>query len=132
MIPEQKLLEATYTAFNSRNIKSALQHMHADVKWPNGLEGGYVRGHAEVRSYWTRQWIMLDPKVEPVEFKLDDNGRVVVEGHQIVRDLCGNIVSDRMVTHAFTIEEGLIRTMEITKHAPEMQAGHVYSNDDSQ
>jgi len=26
------------------------------VDWPNGMEGGRVHGHAEVRAYWTRQW----------------------------------------------------------------------------
>jgi hypothetical protein len=128
MIPEQQLLKPLYTAFNTRNIHSALRFMHEDVKWPNGLEGGFVHGHAEVRSYWTRQWILLDPHVEPVEFRIDDAGLVVVEGHQIVRDLAGNIISDRMVTHAFTIEEGLIRTMEIRKHAPEIQSGHAQTD----
>jgi hypothetical protein len=32
------------------------------------MEGGFVRGHDGVRSYWTRQWQVLDPTVEPLVF----------------------------------------------------------------
>ena len=39
--------------------------MHPDVIWPNGMEGGTVVGHAAARAYWTRQWGLIDPRVEP-------------------------------------------------------------------
>ncbi len=107
------LLRKTYTAFNSRDIDSCLANMQPDVAWPNGMEGGIVHGHAGVREYWTRQWGLVDPHVEPVNFDLDEAGRVVVEVHQVVRNLSGEILLDRMVEHVYTIEGGLIRTMEI-------------------
>jgi SAM-dependent methyltransferase len=40
-----RLLENAYRAFNARAIDSALATMHADVEWPNGMEGGSVHGH---------------------------------------------------------------------------------------
>ena len=46
--------------------------MHADVDWPDGMEGGREVGHEAVRAYWTRQFGMLDSKVEPTGFSSDD------------------------------------------------------------
>ena len=83
------------------------------VDWPNGMEGGRVHGHEGVREYWTRQWKMINPHVEPVKFNLDHTGRVVVGVRQVVRDLSGNVLQDRMVDHVYSMEGGLIRSMEI-------------------
>ena len=69
-----------------------------DVIWANGMEGGHVHGRDEVRSYWTREWTMIDPHVEPVAFAHGAKGEVVVEVHQLVRDLNGNLLADRSVT----------------------------------
>ena len=110
---QMSLLRKAYTAFNARDIDSALATMQPDVAWPNGMEGGMVHGHAGVRGYWTRQWGLIDPQVEAVTFDLDEAGRVVVGVHQVVRNLSGESLLDRMVEHVYTIEDGLIRTMEI-------------------
>jgi hypothetical protein len=107
------LLRNAYAAFNARDIDSALATMQPDVAWPNGMEGGVVQGHAGVREYWIRQWGLIDPHVEPVRFDLDEAGRIVVGVHQTARNLSGEILLDRMVEHVYTIEGGLIRTMEI-------------------
>ena len=77
------------------------------------MEGGYVRGREGVRSYWTRQWAMIDPHVEPVEFSIGSEGKIVVEVHQIVRDLEGDVLADQMVGHIFQIENGLVRQFDI-------------------
>lgn len=81
----------------------------------NGLEGGYVHGHEAVRDYWTRQWTLIDPRVEPRRFTTDDAGRIVVDVHQIVRDLTGRVMSDQMVQHVYEIKDGLVERMEIRK-----------------
>jgi hypothetical protein len=110
---ERDLLTHVYDAFNRRDIDSILVRMHPDVEWPNGMESGWVHGQDGVRAYWIRQWGMVDPHVEPVRFESDDQGRVVVSVHQIVRDLTGAILLDRMVQHVYAIEDSLIRRMEI-------------------
>lgn len=111
----KELIKQAYTAFNARNIDAVLQVMHSDVNWPNGWEGGYVIGHDEVRSYWTRQWNEIDPIVEPVTFKEIEHGQIDVEVHQIAKDLQGNVLFDGIVRHIYTIEDGLIKSMEIEK-----------------
>jgi SnoaL-like domain len=106
-------MKAMYKAFNDRDIDTVLAVMHPDVDWPNGMEGGRVHGHQGVRAYWTRQWSMINPKVYPVHVGEDDLGRTVVDVHQLVRNLEGVIVLDQMVRHAYVMENGLIKSMEI-------------------
>ena len=115
MTAERRLLEDAYDAFNARDIDAALDAMHVDVEWPNGMEGGSVYSHDGVRDYWTRQWDLIDPHVEPLRFETDEAGRVVVDVHQVVRDRNGNIMVDEIVQHVYLIEEGLVRSMEIQK-----------------
>jgi hypothetical protein len=109
----RKLLEDAYSAFNARNIDAALAAMHPDVTWPNGTEGGYLHGHEEVRDYWSRQWRMIDPEVAPMALARDPSGRVIVDVRLVVRDLTGRVQADEVVQHAFTIEGGRVRAMEI-------------------
>jgi hypothetical protein len=111
----QDLIKKAYSAFNTRDIDTVLLALHPEVRWSNGWEGGYVNGHEEVRSYWTRQWKELDPIVEPVSIKEKQNREIEVVVHQIVKDLQGNILFDGTVKHIYTIENGLIKNMEIEK-----------------
>jgi ketosteroid isomerase-like protein len=107
------LLKRLYARFNARDIEAVLAMMHRDVMWANGMEGGHVHGHDGVREYWTRQWAMIDPHVEPVSFATLADGATAVEVHQTVRDLNGSILSDKMVRHIFRIEDSLIRRFDI-------------------
>ena len=113
MITERRLLEKAYAAFNARDIERALAAMHADVEWPNGMEGGSVYCHGGVRDYWSRQWGLISPHVEPLRFSPDEAGRIVVDVRQIVRDRAGNIMADEMVQHVYLFEDGLVRSMKI-------------------
>lgn len=109
----QEILLAAYREFNARHIDGVLALMQPDVAWPNGWEGGYVHGHEQVRDYWTRQWAVLDPHVEPVEIRPEADGRVTVMVHQVVRDREGKLLADVMVRHVYSLREGLIERMEI-------------------
>ena len=113
MAQENVLMTKVYQDFNNRKIREVLSTMQPDVQWPNGWEGGYVYGHDEVAKYWTRQWNEIDPRVEPLQFTLLDNGQLEVEVHQVVRDLKGAVLSDGMVKHIYTFTNGLIAKMEI-------------------
>lgn len=113
MQTDRELLISAYANFNARKIDAVLETMHPDVDWPNGMEGGRVHGHQSVREYWTRQWTLIDPHVEPVNFRTDENGRTIVMVHQVVRSLEGDVIVDQMVQHSYLIEGGLIRRMDI-------------------
>jgi ketosteroid isomerase-like protein len=108
----ENLLRRAYAAFNARNIDRALAVMHPDVDWPNGMEGGRELGHDAVRDYWTRQFGAIDSHVEPESFEEVD-GKIVVEVHQVVRDVNGALLSDQQVEHVYTLRDGLIARMDI-------------------
>lgn len=110
-------LTTLYAAFNRRDIDQALASMTPDVDWPNGMEGGRVHGPDDVRAYWTRQWGMLDPHVEPVRVDEDAIGNTVVDVHQVVRDLSGHILKDEIVQHVYSFRGDLIERMDIRKPA---------------
>ena len=109
----QDLIKKAYSAFNSRDIDSALSTFHAKVEWPKAFEGGYVSGHDDVRKYWTRQWTEINPKVEPVGFIERPNGTFEITVLQKVKDLKGNLIFDGIVKHIITIQDNLFRRMDI-------------------
>lgn len=113
MSDEREVLEGAYRDFNARKLEAVLGRMCADVEWPNGWEGGYVHGHEGVRDYWTRQWAVLDPHVEPLEITPDNAGRWVVKVHQVVHDREGKLLADQIVYHAYRFRESLIARMDI-------------------
>jgi hypothetical protein len=119
MESRRELLTAIYAAFNRREMERALEWMRADVDWPNGMEGGRVRGRDGVRAYWNRQWDILDPHVEPVRIEDQATGETVVDVHQVVRDLNGNLLKEQMVQHVYSFRDGLIERMEIREPARE-------------
>ena len=95
-------IKKAYSAFNERNIGNALSTMQPDVQWSKAWEGGYISGHDEIKSYWTRQWTEINPKVEPVGFNERENGSLEVKVHQNVKDLQGNVMFDGLVKHIYT------------------------------
>jgi hypothetical protein len=113
MAGEEKLLREMYARFNAREMEAVLAAMHDDVVWANGMEGGHVHGREGVREYWTRQWAIVDPHVDPVSVAQAEDGSFVVEVHQVVHDKEGRLLADRMVGHIFRIEEGSIRRFDI-------------------
>ena len=116
------LLRAAYAAFNARDIDAALATMAPYVAWPKAFKGGFARGHQEVRAYWTEQWSEIDPRVELTSFHPEAGGRILVHVHQVVRDLAGAVVADGHVGHRFTIESGLIQSMEVCPLPPDQGA----------
>jgi ketosteroid isomerase-like protein len=113
MADEVELLRHIYARFNARDMETVLASMREDVIWANGMEGGHVHGRDGVRDYWTRQWAMIDPRVEPVHIRTGPNGELVVDVHQVVHDLEGKLLLDQMVVHIFRFEDGLIRRFDI-------------------
>ena len=110
------LLQSAYDAYNERDLDYLLFLMHPDVDWPNGMEGGRIRGHEAVREYWTRQWDLIDPIVRPQRFELLPDGRIVAHVHHVVRDLDGKIILDQTVQHLYRLDGAQIVSMHI--HEP--------------
>jgi ketosteroid isomerase-like protein len=112
-VDKPAFLTHVYERFNARDMETVLAAMHEDVIWANGMDGGYVNGRDGVREYWTRQWAMVDPRVDPIGFSARSNGETVVRVHQVVRDLSGTLLLDHDVSHIFSIEDSLIKRFDI-------------------
>ena len=109
----QKLISQAYSAFNQRDIDSALVLMSEHVSWPKASEGGRVSGKQEIRDYWTRQWAEFDPRVDVLEVVDGEAGKIDVKVHQLVKNLKGDVLSDTELWHVYTIVNGLIERMDI-------------------
>jgi hypothetical protein len=110
---QQEFIPNLYNAFNRRDIEAVLAMMAEDVKWANGMEGGFVYGRDNVREYWRRQFEVINPQLEILNIKSDADNRAVVTIHQIVKNLSGNLLAEKNVKQIFTFENGLIKTFEI-------------------
>ena len=113
MSSNQQFLQNLYEAFNQGELETIISVMHPDVKWANGVEGGFVYGRDAVREYWTNQYKVIQVQLEILKFETDEHDRNIVTAHQIVRDLQGNLLVDTTVDQIFTIENGLIVLYEI-------------------
>lgn len=118
------LIEEIYSAFNQRDIDGALAWMSPSVNWPKASEGGRVIGKEEIRAYWMRQWKEFDPHVEPIEVTDLNNGKVDVKVHQIVKTLSGDILSDQVLVHVYTMGSDLIERMDISESVTAFGPNH--------
>lgn len=115
-----QLIKRMYDRFNARDIDGVLAELSTDVAWANGMDGGHVHGLEAVRDYWTRQWTVVSPHVEPVAINTMDNDTIAVEVIQSVFDLDGKPLTgqthglkDKTVMHVFRMENGKIVRFDI-------------------
>ena len=113
MSSNRQFLQNIYDAFNNSEIETIISFMRPDVKWANGVEGGFVYGRDAVREYWIGQFKNIQPKLKTLKFETDENNRNVVTVHQVIKSLQGNLLADATVQQIFTIEDGLISLYEI-------------------
>jgi ketosteroid isomerase-like protein len=124
MDDDVKVVERLYQRFNARDIDGVLIALTDDVAWANGMDGGHVHGHEGLREYWTRQWSMIDPHVEPVGFRRAADGGLVAEVVQTILDLEGNPLAgqthglkDKTVGHIFHFRDGKVARFDIADAA---------------
>lgn len=114
------VIKGMYDCFNARDIDGVLAAVADEVAWANGMDGGHVHGHEAVREYWTRQWAVVSPHVEPIAFQQTEDGAVAVEVIQSVFDLNGQPLSgqthglkDKTVMHIFRMDNDKVTRFDI-------------------
>jgi len=113
------IIRELYDRFNARDIDGILGALTDDVAWANAMEGGHVDGHAGVRDYWTRQWAIVSPHVEPVSFDKASDGSIVVEVRQTLFDLEGRPLQetqglrDKTVGHVFRLRGDKVARFDV-------------------
>lgn len=120
MTSDVAVLKLIYDRFNARDIDGVLSMLVEDVVWANGMDGGHVEGREAVRAYWTRQWAIVSPRVEPVSFTEAADGSIVARVLQSVRDLEGKPLRDqthglrdKTVGHVFRLRNGKVARFDI-------------------
>ena len=108
----EHFFQELYKSFNARQIEDVIAYMTEDVKWANGMEGGYVIGHDGVREYWTRQFALISSNVTPLEM-IEDNGKVRVKVHQVVHDMSGQLLMDEILYHNFSLHNDKVSLFDI-------------------
>ena len=101
-----------YENFNERKIEIVISKMADNVKWANGMEGGFVYGHEGVKEYWTRQFKLIKSNVTPLEIEVE-NETAKIKVHQVVYDLNGKLLADELVYHYFQLADNKIVSFEI-------------------
>ena len=119
-----EILKRIYDRFNTRDIDGVLAALADDVVWANGMDGGHVRGHEAVRAYWTHQWTMISPHVEPVGFRQAGDGAVVAEVRQTIRGRDGEALrgqthglETKTVEHVFHLRNDKVSRFDIQDRA---------------
>jgi hypothetical protein len=120
MDADVETLKRLYDCFNARNMDGVVVGLTDDVAWANGMDGGHVHGLEAVREYWTRQWTIVSPTVEPLGFHRMADGGIIAEVRQTIRDLEGKPLqgqthglTDRTVGHVFHFREGKVARFDI-------------------
>lgn len=108
----QSFFKDVYHNFNHRNIDLVIANMTDDVQWANGVDGGYVYGHDGVYEYWTKQFELVSSNVTPLDID-EKNNFVSIKVRQVIHDMNGNVLSDGIVHHFFTLKNGKIARFDI-------------------
>lgn len=109
------MVRRLYERFNARDVDGVLGQLDGEVIWANGMEGGHIVGHDALRDYWTRQWAVISPLVEPISFDRTEPGVVEVEVIQTVHDPQGNLIGkpSMRVGHIFRIRNLRVARFDI-------------------
>jgi hypothetical protein len=110
---DEQVIHQIYNGFNARDMEGVLALLTDDVAWANGMESTHVHGKDAIRDYWTHQWSVIDPHVEPLKIAKAADGFLVVDVHQVVKNLEGQTLIDETVKHAFRLVGGRVQRFDI-------------------
>lgn len=106
--------QSLYGYFNAREIESVLAHLTENVKWANGMDGGFIYGREGVQAYWNRQFKAISSRVYPLDIQVKEEN-IVIRVHQVVHDLEGKLISDQVVQHIFYMDGDKISEFKIAQ-----------------
>jgi hypothetical protein len=115
MEKETALIKDLYENFNARKMEPILAKLTEDVMWANGMDGGYVHGHKDLRDYWERQWSILNPQIKPVSFRKTEEGSILVDALFSGQPMEGHTqgFKDMPAGHVFQFKDGLVSRFDI-------------------
>ncbi|MEU2350627.1 nuclear transport factor 2 family protein [Modestobacter sp. NPDC049651] len=107
-------LTALYEAFRRRDVDALRAQCAPGVDWPDAMAGGRVVGRDAVGAHWRQQWEVLDLDLHPRLMRELPDGRVAVLVDQVVRDHDGDLLSEAVVLHTYTLDpDGRVERMDV-------------------
>ncbi len=113
MDAEQALLIEAFEAFNLRDLKALATQLHAQVEWPDILEGGRMTGRQAVLDYFARQFDIMIPDARLISLTRQPPDRLIVDVQYAVTSLAGSLWSDTRGQLAYDFKDGLIVRMTV-------------------
>lgn len=110
---ERSLLARAYEAFNAGDPAALGATLHADVQWPDSLEGGVLNGRAAVVDYFARQFDLMQLDARQVTVREEPPARIVLDIQYAVRSREGQLWSDTRAVLAYDFADGLILRMTV-------------------
>lgn len=114
MDTETELIKHLYEDFNARKMDAILANLTEDVMWANGMDGGYVHGHKDLREYWERQWSRLNPQIKAVGFSKTEEGAILVDA-RFSGQTPDQEFKDMPAGHVFYFKNGLVSRFDIQR-----------------
>ncbi|SDO05681.1 SnoaL-like domain-containing protein [Klenkia soli] len=110
-------LTALYADWSAGDLTALVDRLHPQVDWPEPWSGGRVLGRAGVAEHLAQQ--ARDVRFTVVPRQLVDTGRGwAVTVHQVVRDADGDLLSDTTVLHTLTVDDDLVRRLDVGEPPP--------------
>ncbi|MBO9707588.1 MAG: nuclear transport factor 2 family protein [Caulobacter sp.] len=109
----QALLAPFYEAYNRRDIPAALRFLTPDVDWPDLAEGGRLIGAEALAASWKRNVRSIQVEMAPFAYGVASDNRLVADLVMTVHNLRGQLWSETLVRHLFTLHDGLISRMDV-------------------
>lgn len=108
-----EVVTALYDAINARDADRLAGCLAPGADWPDAMGGGRVVGRDVVRRYWLGQWAAVDLAVHPRLVRERPDGRYEALVDQTIRDRDGDLLSETVVAHTFTVVDGLVARMDV-------------------
>ena len=109
----EALVRRLYDANQRRDFETFRALVHPQLIWPDLTRGGVLTGPEAVRDYWAYNDAAIRVEITPVEVKVRDDGRIVVDANQVIWNRSGQLWSDIRVRHCYTLRDGLFWRMDM-------------------
>ena len=110
----EDIARSTYSAYNRRDLDTALKHLDPCVTWDDGV-GGILTGTDAVAAHWQEQWrdtaAMIH--IDAIEFGDAAAATLCVDVTLAIRDASGAI-TERSVRNILEFSNEKIVSMRIT------------------
>ena len=116
-----EIVRKGFEAFNRRDFDAAMDLAHDSLTWKPlfSVETKLLRGRDEVRDAWERQTEAVDIRIDLLELTPLDENRVLAIGKWHGRGSQSGVPFEQTAAQVFTIERGLLRSVDTYADRPE-------------